>query len=98
VQAGQPSAHQIGRVLIARRHKSPIMNIKSRWSRLASQARRFSITAVLSIFCLRVSLTAQQIAPEMPMPARYEDGAEFRWLNKKAVSYTHLTLPTICSV
>jgi hypothetical protein len=85
VQTGQLSADQIGRVVIAWRHKGPIMDIKSRWSRLASKARRFSITTVLSIFCLRVSLTAQQIAPEMPMQARYEDGAEFRWLNKKVL-------------
>jgi hypothetical protein len=58
------------------------MDIKSRWSRWA---RRFSMTTVLSIFCLPVSLTAQQIAPEMPIEARYEDGAEFRWLNKKVL-------------
>ncbi len=85
VQTGQLSADQIGRAVIAWRHKGPIMDIKSRWSRLASKARRFSIIAVLSIFGLRLSLTAQQIAPEMPMQARYEDGAEFRWLNKKVL-------------
>ncbi|MFZ0957977.1 MAG: glycoside hydrolase family 9 protein [Candidatus Sulfotelmatobacter sp.] len=32
-----------------------------------------------------MSLTAQQTAPEMPMQATYEDGAEFRWLNKKVL-------------
>ena len=47
--------------------------------------RRFSATTFLSIFCLGGSLTAQQIAPEMPMQVRYEDGAEFRWLNKKVL-------------
>ena len=46
VETGQLSADQIGRAVIARRHKRPIMDIKSRWSRLASQACRFSITAV----------------------------------------------------
>src|ERR1700679_3551770 len=61
------------------------MDIKSKWSRGAIKMRRFSTTTLLSIFCLGVSLTAQQIAPEMPMQARYEDGAEFRWLNKKVL-------------
>src|SRR3982074_843778 len=60
VQPGQLSADQIGRAVIARRHEGPIMDIQSRWSRLASPARRFSITAVLSIFCLRGSPTPQQ--------------------------------------
>jgi hypothetical protein len=50
-----------------------------------SKARTFSIPTVLSIFFLGTSLTAQQTAPEMPMQARYEDGAEFRWLNKKVL-------------
>ncbi|MCU1297150.1 MAG: glycoside hydrolase, family 9 [Acidobacteriaceae bacterium] len=61
------------------------MDFKSRWSRSASKARRFSITTLLSIFCLGASLTAQQIAPEMPMRAKYEDGAEFRGLYKKGL-------------
>src|SRR3984893_17798368 len=85
VQPGQLSADQIGRAVIARRHEGPIMDIKSRRSRLARRARRFSITAVLSIFYLPGSLTAQQIAPQIPMQARDEDGAEFRWLNKKVL-------------
>ena len=51
-----------------------------------SKARRFSITTIPCIFCLGAFLTAQQIAPEMPMQARYEDGAEFRWLNKKVLN------------
>src|ERR1022692_2775035 len=75
----------ICRGVIAWRHKGPIMDIKSRWSRWASKARRFGITTFLSIFCLGVSLAAQQMVPEMPMQARYEDGAEFRWLNKKVL-------------
>ncbi len=36
-------------------------------------------------FCLNTSVTAQQVPPEMPMQARHEDGAEFRWLNKKVL-------------
>jgi hypothetical protein len=67
------------------RHKGPIMDIKSRWTRWPSNAWRFSITTFLCIFWLGVSLTAQQVAPVMPMQARYEDGAEFRWLNKKVL-------------
>src|ERR1700686_2573926 len=78
VETGQLSRDQIGRVVIARRHKGPIMDIKSRWSRLTSKARQFRISTVLSVFCFCVSLAAQQIAPEMPMQARYEDGAESR--------------------
>lgn len=50
-----------------------------------SMLRRFSITAVFSIYCLGASLAAQQMVPEMPMRAKYEDGAEFRWLNKKVL-------------
>ena len=50
-----------------------------------SEARRFSIPAALTVFCWGASLTAQQIAPEMPMQPRSEDGAEFRWLNKKVL-------------
>ncbi len=67
-----------------------IMDTKSRWSRRPNKARRFSVTIVLSIFVvsvfwLDVSLAAQQVAPAMPMQAKYEDGAEFRWLNKKVL-------------
>jgi len=61
------------------------MKIKSRWSIWVVKARRFSVATALSIFCLGASLTAQQNAPDMPMQARYEDGAEFRWLNKKVL-------------
>ena len=65
--------------------KDPIMDIKSALSRWARKVRRFSITPFLCIFWLSASLTAQQAAPVMPMQARYEDGAEFRWLNKKVI-------------
>ncbi|MCU1271508.1 MAG: hypothetical protein JWN74_2802 [Acidobacteriaceae bacterium] len=60
------------------------MHIKSSLSRWARKARRLS-TLTLSIFCFSVFVTAQQIAPAMPMQAKYEDGAEFRWLNKKVL-------------
>ena len=61
------------------------MEIKLISSRWAIKMLRFGIAALLSTFCLSVSLTAQQTAPEMPMQATYEDGAEFRWLNKKVL-------------
>jgi hypothetical protein len=63
-----------------------MIDIKSTWSRQAYTARWFSILAVLSAFCFCLSLAAQQNVPEMPMQARYEDGAEFRWLNKKVLN------------
>ena len=46
---------------------------------------RFSIGAVLGVFSLCAVLAAQQNVPAMPMQAKYEDGAEFRWLNKKVL-------------
>ncbi len=61
------------------------MDINSRWNRRVSKVRRFSITTVLSIFCLCGSILAQQMAPVMPMQAKFEDSAEFRWLNKKVL-------------
>jgi hypothetical protein len=63
--------------------QGPFMDFNLRWS--SSKARRFGFSTILSIFCLGVSLAAQQVVPEMPMQARYEDGAEFRWLNKKVL-------------
>ena len=42
------------------------------------------IPAFLGFF-LSEPLSAQQTAPAMPMQARYEDGAEFRWLHKKVL-------------
>ncbi|HWO31550.1 MAG TPA: hypothetical protein VNO32_22380, partial [Candidatus Acidoferrum sp.] len=61
------------------------MDIGSRWRDWPREARQFSIIAVLSVFCSGLSLKAQQMVPEMPMQPRYEDGAEFRWLNKKVL-------------
>jgi hypothetical protein len=60
------------------------MDIKPLTRVSASRSRRF-IHLVLCICCLVVSLAAQQPAPEMPMHAKYQDGAEFRWLNKKVL-------------
>jgi len=60
------------------------MEIKSRLSSWVLKAR-FSVAEALSILCLGASLLAQQNAPNMPMQARYEDGAEFRWLNKQVL-------------
>jgi hypothetical protein len=61
------------------------MEIKSRWSSWVLKAPRFSVAAALSIFCFGPSLAAQQNASNMPLQARYEDGAEFRWLNKNVL-------------
>jgi Glycosyl hydrolase family 9/Cellulase N-terminal ig-like domain len=61
------------------------MFTNARQSKRASGARGLSMIAVLYFSCLGAALTAQQIAPEMPMQAKYEDGAEFRWLNKKVL-------------
>src|SRR5579862_6507014 len=36
-------------------------------------------------FLLLGQLHAQQTSPSMPMQARYEDGAEFRWLHKQVL-------------
>ena len=60
------------------------MDSKSRFSRWADATRGFGV-AITLIFCLGMSLSAQQLAPQMPMQAKYEDGAEFRWLNKKVL-------------
>ena len=43
---------------------------------------RLAAAMVLSAFCLATALRAQEGAPVMPMQAKYEDGAEYRWLNK----------------
>jgi hypothetical protein len=65
------------------------MEIKSRWGRCAFKAFRLGAITGLSICCLVAFLTAQQSAPNMPMRAKYEDGAEFRWLNKNVID-SHL--------
>src|ERR1700681_4019165 len=61
------------------------MFINLRWSNGASKVRAFSIITILCICGVGGPLPAQEIAPEMPMRAKYEDGAEFRWLNKKVL-------------
>ncbi|HET7890593.1 MAG TPA: glycoside hydrolase family 9 protein [Candidatus Sulfotelmatobacter sp.] len=56
--------------------------------KLASSTKykwRFGIATVLCMFCLCELLAAQQNAPAMPMQPKFEDGAEFRWLNKKVL-------------
>jgi hypothetical protein len=50
-----------------------------------NKAGRFCITTALSICCWAAIPMAQQAVPEMPMQAKYEDGAEARWLNKKVL-------------
>src|ERR1700681_2265277 len=61
------------------------MFINLRWSNGASKVRAFSIITILCICGVGGPLPAQEIAPEMPMQARYKDGAEFRWLNKQVL-------------
>jgi glycosyl hydrolase family 9/cellulase-like Ig domain-containing protein len=64
------------------------MDLESRWRRWSRYRRwtclapRFTIPAILSLFCLALSLPAQQAAPAIPLHAKDEDGAEFRWLQK----------------
>lgn len=57
--------------------------------------RKFNFSRPLSILpglvmmsacTLWQPLAAQENPPKMPMQARYEDGAEFRWLNKKVLN------------
>jgi hypothetical protein len=60
------------------------MTIKKSWSKRPFFRRRLSSSAIMCALCLGASIEAQQ-APEMPMQAQYEDGAEFRWLNKKVL-------------
>ena len=49
----------------------------------------FGLITALAISCLFASLSARQRAeqttPTMPVHARFEHGAEFRWLNKKVL-------------
>jgi hypothetical protein len=74
-------------------HEAPEldMTIKPSWNRWAFLGSRFSAFAVMCAFCLNTSVTAQQVPPEMPMQARHEDGAEFRWLNKKVLESARST-------
>jgi len=77
------SADQL--VVIAWMQTRPIMCTNSRRKNGASNAPGLRMIAVLYFFCLSASLAAQQIPPDMPMRAKDEDGAEFRWLNKKVL-------------
>jgi hypothetical protein len=48
--------------------------------------KRLDRIVILSLFALFLQpLPGQEAAPAMPMQARYEDGAEFRWLHKKVI-------------
>jgi len=62
--------------------KGPIMETNLRWTHHFLKAWRVSAVAALIISCQCASLAAQENASHMPMQPRYEDGAEFRWLNK----------------
>jgi len=60
--------------------------MRNRSERFSSQTRalQFSLAAVLFLLCL-ASSRAQETEPNMPMRAHSEDGAEFRWLNKRVL-------------
>lgn len=53
--------------------------------RSGTSAMQFSVAAILFFISLVSFAAAQQATPTMPMRARYEDGAEFRWLHKKVL-------------
>ncbi|MGO8816967.1 MAG: glycoside hydrolase family 9 protein [Terriglobia bacterium] len=61
------------------------MKLSSKLRGGMAKARRFGTGITVSILCLSASLAAPQTAPTMPMRAKYEDGAEFRWLNKEVL-------------
>jgi len=61
------------------------MDFKSRRAQWVTLERVTGTFTVVCILCLSATLTAQKVAPEMPMQARYDDGAESRWLNKKVL-------------
>ena len=50
-----------------------------------TKIRQFSFVSVLFSICLAPCLVAQPDEPMMPVHARSEDGAEFRWLQKKVL-------------
>ncbi len=64
------------------------MRIPSKCKGTAIVAGLVRLSFVASIFGspLIAQVSAQQSAPTMPMQARYEDGAEFRWLHKKVLN------------
>src|SRR5580700_5586904 len=55
------------------------------WSRWALRVRRLYIGLSLTLIFLAAPVSSQQSAAQMPMQPKYEDGAEFRWLNKKVL-------------
>eukprot|EP00969_Alexandrium_andersonii_P090840 4010159-Alexandrium_andersonii.AAC.1 len=60
-----------------------------------------SASLVGSEMCIRDRCWPVQLKPRMPQAMSNVLGWECsaaRWIPSKAVSYTHLTLPTICSV
>ena len=61
------------------------MELSSKLRGGMAKARRIGVGITVSILCLSASLAAPQTAPTMPMRAKYEDGAEFRWLNKEVL-------------
>jgi hypothetical protein len=61
------------------------MELSSKLRGGMAKARRIGVGITVSILCLSASLAAPQTAPTMPMRAKYEVGAEFRWLNKEVL-------------
>ena len=69
--------------------RMPIVLTGSTRTLVGIRARWFGLITALAISCLFASLsaqpTAEQTTPSMPVHARFEEGAEFRRLNKKVV-------------
>jgi Glycosyl hydrolase family 9/Cellulase N-terminal ig-like domain len=62
------------------------MQIAAGWNAIATARKRPGFIVVLSFFVLLIPrLPGQQPAPAMPMRARHEDGAEYRWLHKRVL-------------
>jgi Glycosyl hydrolase family 9/Cellulase N-terminal ig-like domain len=61
------------------------MDFERREKSCTRKLRQFGVVVVLSVVCSGLSLPEQQMVPDMPMQPKYEDGAEFRWLNKKVL-------------
>jgi len=63
-----------------------MMQIATNWNANAPAMKRAGFIVVLSFSVFVIPyVSGQQAAPAMPMQARYEDGAEFRWLHKKVL-------------
>ena len=56
-------------------------------SRAGRKARRLSIGLLTAALGLAGLTHSQEPAPVMPMHEKYEDGAEFRWLNKQVLNF-----------